>query len=390
MHLGDDLIDWLASVVERLDVSPAPGAPIRVRRLRDLRREQDAFHSKLSSVLYARDLHRRFAGTRWEGKRRVAEDAYVRASRRYLAVYSAASGELRSDLNATQGQTALFRACDDRTADCPAETLGALFAFIDSTSSASDALEAWMRAPAALVALEGYEEAVELVRRLTTAMPSWTPRWAGVEGDVLASGGETIVARAAYEFGREAAVREETTRYERELLALRLRLLGARAPDLSVEDWVGGRERPLSALRGSVVVFVLFKSKIRDSLRVLVQLDDLRRAHAAADLHVFGVTQIRGSCHVPLSREVHDGEWLTRLSREEFGEQTARVRSRLELTYPLGVATRHQLASYVVEERWLPTTVVIDRSGTVAFVTGRRDPGVLVRRAVGRLLAEAT
>jgi hypothetical protein len=247
--------------------------------------------------------------------------------------------------------------------------------------------------PQACIAAGDVERAVPLLEKHAESLFSHVRAAALVQlGDVRAARDGVDAARATWTqveglpaptSGHQAFGRAKLD------AALRLALVGAAAPEIPPGVWLGGEAKPLSALRGSVVVvdfFATWGASCRRGAKRMSALCDARRERG---LVVLGVTRFFDHGFVPTEGAkdpVTQGDQLGPMTAEEFHDHLGEYRKNLALPFPLVTATAAEFKTWRVDD--VPFTAAVDRKGDVAFVkAGGSD--TLLRVAVDRLLADA-
>ena len=210
------------------------------------------------------------------------------------------------------------------------------------------------------------------------------------QGDLQAAIGSIDSARATYEkaaaavAGELSSDRDPRGRPQR-YAAMRLALVGATAPEISSETWLGAAPQELSALKGKVVVVDFWATWCPPCRDVMPALNAMSRKHKAAGLEVLGVTRFYTSGFMPNSAaDVHKGERVAEMTEETFVPHLEEFKKRLDIDYPFVVGEKGHFESYQISG--IPTLAVIGRDGKIAMVKVGSGGEKLLEAAVERLL----
>jgi thiol-disulfide isomerase/thioredoxin len=201
-------------------------------------------------------------------------------------------------------------------------------------------------------------------------------------GDTRAMGGDL-----------EGALREYTRAMQlnpRDAEAVqRATMLGKAAPELESKEWLGAEAKKLADLQGQVVILHFWASWSSSCLQAMPALDALYQANAHAGLTVLGVTRWYDHGYLPLdAQDLRDGSMagtiVDKLEESAFAQHLRDFRDRTKLSYPFVISTLDEVKSFGVTD--LPTTLIVDKQGKVAFIAvgGMREH--LLRITVERLL----
>jgi len=213
-------------------------------------------------------------------------------------------------------------------------------------------------------------------------------------GDVLAAEGDLAGAQKAWEAAVAAVPADADAKKDRGALGMkasveaRLALVGKPAPDVDSKTWVGGDAKPLSALKGNVVVVDFWATWCIWCRKAMPELSRLYDARKKDGLVVLGVTHVFPSGFMPkagTNDPMHDGESM-KVDADKYVAHLEQFKTNLAIRYPFVVATDEEPKAFHLAG-W-PTLAVIGRDGTVAFYAVGTDPAgdALIRATVERLL----
>jgi tetratricopeptide (TPR) repeat protein len=248
--------------------------------------------------------------------------------------------------------------------------------------------------PLALASTGDFEAAIKRISELARdAREDDKPYLLMALGDTRALGGDIASAldefRAALKLIPGNVAESSGAGQTRASLELRLKLLGQAAPELDSKTWLGGEPKKLSELKGSVVVLNFWASYSAPCLNNLPALHDLCIAHLHEGLKVLGVTRIYDQGYVPVDMNdlrsgARTGQVLQGLDEAAFKQHLWDFRERTKLSFPFVLGTLEDFSAYGAAS--LPTTIVVDRQGKVAFIAAGGMREHLVRIATQRAL----
>ncbi|MDX6693777.1 MAG: hypothetical protein QOF02_1380 [Blastocatellia bacterium] len=140
-------------------------------------------------------------------------------------------------------------------------------------------------------------------------------------------------------------------------LVIQLNLVGQRAPEIDIAQWIGGERTSLAELRGQVVLLEFWATWCKPCHEMFPKLKELHEAHAARGLNILALTR-----HY-LAYGGGDN------SRAEELELIRRFVSERELPFPVGIAEDERLQA-VYGATGLPAIVLIDRRGIIRYRFG--------------------
>jgi thiol-disulfide isomerase/thioredoxin len=204
-------------------------------------------------------------------------------------------------------------------------------------------------------------------------------------GDIAAATGDPASAAKKYEEA-DAAADERTKGY----VTLRKELIGKPAPDIDSKNWIGGEAKPLSAMKGKVVLVDFWATWCGPCRVVMPALNEMYRHHNAAGLEVIGVTRFYdyGYEAADKSQAVSGGKSIPRggLTPETFPAHVQSFHQNTGNAYPFVIGEEDDFKAYHV--RGIPTLAVVGRDGNIALVTVGSGSEPVLKLAVQSLLAK--
>ena len=189
-------------------------------------------------------------------------------------------------------------------------------------------------------------------------------------------------SKEADEFKRKLAARQPNqpaslrSFYEAELAAARL--IGHPAPELVIARWLDSAPKPLTELRGKVVLLDFWAMWCGPWIAAFPYFRELQSKYESQGLNLIGVTRFYG-------RSDNEDE----LGREQEWKSLQNYKSRHQLRYPFAVGKMDDVTN---EERYgvagVPTVFLIDRRGNVRHVKRGVGDYRKLERQIKRLLDE--
>ncbi len=237
--------------------------------------------------------------------------------------------------------------------------------------------------PLALASAGDIEKALKRISELADQVPDeWKPRVLTALGDARAMGGD--IEGAIKEYTRALQLNPNDAQ-----AVQRATMLGKAAPELESKTWLGADAKKLSELKGQVVILNFWASWSGSCLQAMPALDELFQGNAHTGLSVLGVTRWYDHGYLPVDmQDLRDGSMagtiVEKLEEGAFTQHLRDFRERTRLSYPFLVATLDDMKSFGVTD--LPTTLVLDKQGKVAFIAvgGMREH--MLRITAERLL----
>ncbi len=236
--------------------------------------------------------------------------------------------------------------------------------------------------PMAMLALGNFDGAKAMLKDAADkAEGSSKVRTMLTYGDVVAVGGDVEGARKVYE-DANALADKSTQSY----VKLRLELIGKPAPEIDSKTWVGGEPKPLSAMKGKVVLVDFWATWCGPCRKVMPGINEMYNEHNQHGLEVIGVTRFYPSGYLPKdkSQMQSGGEPVKGITEETYVDHISAFRANTEIAYPFVVAQEQEFKSYHVSG--IPTLAVVGKDGNIALVTVGAGSEGLLKAAVTSLL----
>ena len=203
-------------------------------------------------------------------------------------------------------------------------------------------------------------------------------------GDIIAAQGDT--AGAAKKYDEAAAIADENTK---RYVTLRQQLIGKPAPDIDSKTWIGGEARPLSAMKGKVVLVDFWATWCGPCRMVMPALNEMFAKHRAEGLEVIGLTRFYANGYMPANKDqmMSGGESVKGLTEANFVDHVTAFKTNTGIDYPFVVGVEQNFKDYNVSG--IPTLAVVGTDGNIALITVGAGSEGLLKFAVGNLLAKA-
>jgi len=197
--------------------------------------------------------------------------------------------------------------------------------------------------------------------------------------------GDARGAQKAYRAAMDALSKAGNERAGMEpYLKLRQALVGRTAPEIKAAMWVGGEAKPLSALKGHVVVVDFWATWCGPCRQVMPHLNALYKEKKDQGLQVVGVTRFYSNGFLPDGDIAGEGKSVQGMDNDAFLEHLKTFREHTGIVYPYAVGSQKDFKNYLV--RGIPTLVILDPKGVVRFVTVGSGSEGLLRHAAEFLM----
>jgi thiol-disulfide isomerase/thioredoxin len=169
---------------------------------------------------------------------------------------------------------------------------------------------------------------------------------------------------------------------------MRLALVGKPAPEVDSKTWIDGEAKPLSSMKGKVVLVDFWATWCPPCRQVMPKLNALYEKHKGDGLLVLGVTRYDGGPgFLPTAGTkdpLNDGVRVPKIAPEEHIDHLKQFKANVGITYPFVVATEAEPKAYHVSG--IPTLAVIDREGSIEFLAVGSGNEALLKVAVEHAL----
>lgn len=245
--------------------------------------------------------------------------------------------------------------------------------------------------PTALLSLADGEKAIAAFADLiATADEKIKPTLVLKLGDLYARDGDYTKAAEQYEAAgalipsEELERRDPRARVKRDL-AMRTNLVGKPCPPLGEGVWTNMDATTIEALKGKVVLLDFWATWCGPCRKVMPALEQMHKDWADKGLVVIGVTKDspkRG--YLPEKGDL-PAESYSGTTPEEFMAHLAAFRQRTDITYPFAVIGK-KVSSETFGVRGIPTLMLIDRDGTIGYISVGSGGKAALKAAIKRRL----
>ena len=205
-----------------------------------------------------------------------------------------------------------------------------------------------------------------------------------LNGDLKAALGEVLPAKRAWSrltddlnnHGDEARARRNS--------AVRLALLGKKAPSLGSTTWFGGKKQSLQSMKGKVILLDFWATWCGPCRMLMPGLDEIQKHWADKGLQVLGVTKPYAQGWLPEKDNKQRGQTVRGMTRDAFLQHLLEFRRRFGVEYPYVVTGKQGFDSYRVGG--IPMVVLIDKKGDIAWVRVGAGGEGLLEATIERLL----
>ena len=205
-----------------------------------------------------------------------------------------------------------------------------------------------------------------------------------LNGDLKASLGEVLPAKRAWSrLTDDLNNHGDEARYRRNS-AVRLALLGKKAPGLGNTNWFGGKKQSLQSMKGKVILLDFWATWCGPCRMLMPGLDKIQKHWADKGLQILGVTKPYAQGWLPEKGNTQKGQTVRGMTRDAFLQHLLEFRRRFGVDYPYVVTGKQGFDAYRVGG--IPMVVLIDKAGNIAWVRVGSGGEGLLEATIKRLL----
>ena len=236
--------------------------------------------------------------------------------------------------------------------------------------------------PMAMITLDRDDEAVkELRSAIEHSKEQMKAKATMMLADVESMRGNFDAAKRAFAEVPAAGIRAMT-----ETAALKATVIGAPAPALDGQKWIGGAAIPAADLKGKVTLLGFFATYAPSARTATGNWNTIRDQNQAAGLVCIGVTKPSPHGYEPATEAQLEigGQSRHGMSAEQFVEHVTLYHTNSKMHYPFVVADEAAFKNFGVVR--VPTAVLVDREGRITLVLPDLDDADLLQCALRRHL----